>query len=560
MSDFLVLFKHEFKLQFPFSFKKVKGRKFDVLGSLLSLLISLLIIVVFVFLISSVVENYLAVKINKVEDPIARATELLNVFYAVIILAMGFLGVEKMRKSLTQKKHKELFLRLPVKQQTIFLSKLAVLLLWNYLVAFFLVIPVNFIFFLALDISYLFWLNTALVWLLLPIVPFLISSLLIIPYIKIIDFIKDKYVIIFVLLSVLLISAFLLYSVLLNVVQELLETGLIRFIFNEEFTNTLQSFLLYTYPANSLTNIALGQNMLESILIVLAVSAVAAGVIYYVTKNLYYITLYKNDSRRQNGKKKEKYLQLNPIVSLVKKEFISVFRDSKNVFAYFAIATAMPAMVYCCYTLFESLITNTLGLEVNFSLALLVILIFSVLTNTFCATNITRDGLAALKTKLLPIKAKYLLLAKVLFCSIVSSLAVIVSSIILICATSLGVFDGILCILFGVIFSITQIFVATRLDLNHAKVSLSPVEVESASSKTIAKVVFIGLILALVMGILSMVISIFASVPGNDFVQKLNLKNIYAYVLPAVICLGYFVFGFIYYNRKIENSFANLVM
>ena len=174
MSDFLVLFKHEFKLQFPFSFKKVKGRKFDVLGSLLSLLISLLIIVVFVFLISSVVENYLAVKINKVEDPIARATELLNVFYAVIILAMGFLGVEKMRKSLTQKKHKELFLRLPVKQQTIFLSKLAVLLLWNYLVAFFLIIPVNFIFFLALDISYLFWLYTVLVWLLLPIVPFLI--------------------------------------------------------------------------------------------------------------------------------------------------------------------------------------------------------------------------------------------------------------------------------------------------------------------------------------------------------------------------------------------------
>ena len=89
MSDFLTLFKYEFKLQFPFGFKK--GKKTDFVGNILSLLISLLIIVVFVFLISSVVNNYIAVKINKVEDPIARSMELLNVSMKLLLLYLMLL-------------------------------------------------------------------------------------------------------------------------------------------------------------------------------------------------------------------------------------------------------------------------------------------------------------------------------------------------------------------------------------------------------------------------------------------------------------------------------------
>ena len=55
-----------------------------------------------------------------------------------------------------------------------------------------------------------------------------------------------------------------------------------------------------------------------------------------------------------------------PLVSLMKKEFICIFREPKHLFAYFSIAASMPLMVYCCYTLFESLIYNMIGLEINF--------------------------------------------------------------------------------------------------------------------------------------------------------------------------------------------------
>ncbi|MBE7077565.1 MAG: hypothetical protein E7377_02535 [Clostridiales bacterium] len=556
MSSFSTLCKYEFKKQFPFKLKK--GRV-DILGNLLSILITLLIVAVVITLLSAIAVNYVAIKLNKVRDPLARANELLNLFYAVIIVAMSFMCVETMRKTLTQKKDREMFLRLPVKPQTIFLSKLAMLMLGNYIIGFFLIVPVNVIIFMALKPAATFWLTTFLVWVLLPIIPFFIATVLLVPYIKFIDFVSNKYIVLFVLVSLILIGAFILYSGLLTVVQSLLETGSIKFLFNEDFINFLQSLLTWTYPANMFASIALGQNLLKAILIVIGCVAVSIAVIYAITKTLFYVTLYKNDNRLKTGRKKDGYKRLSPVLSLIKKEFISVFREPKHMFSYFAIATAMPIMVYCCYTLFESLISNSLGLSANFALALLIVLVFSILTNTFCATNISRDGLAALKSKVFPIKPSRLLLSKVLFCAIVSTLSVIVSVVMLVAATSLLIFEGLLCCVIGVLFSFSQIFLATRMDLNHAKVSASPIEVEKISNRTVSKVVFLGLVLAILLGIMAMFISIFATASGIGFIQKLNLKSWYTYLFPAIGSVLYLSFALFYYTYKIDKSFERLI-
>ena len=241
MSDFWTLFKYEFKLEFPF--KHSKGKK-DIVGHIFSFIISLFVILAFVFLISSIVNKYLTVKINKISAPFERAHELLNVIYLIIVVIMSFLGVEKMRSALTQRTHKEIFLRLPVKQNTIFISKFSVLLIWFAALSFLFVIPVNVIFFINLGAEPMFWLRTLLVSTLLPIFPFVISCILIVPYIKIVDFIKNRYVVLFVVLSALLIGAFLIYSEILIFIQELLETGTIKFLFNAEFINSVQFLLI----------------------------------------------------------------------------------------------------------------------------------------------------------------------------------------------------------------------------------------------------------------------------------------------------------------------------
>ena len=557
MSDFLTLFKYEFKLQFPF---KRKGQKVDIVGGLSSLLISALIIGVVILLVSTIANNYVLVEINKVPDPTGRALELMNVFYAAIILVMSAVGVEKMRKSLTEKKNKEIFLRLPVKPQTIFLSKISVLLLMDYVLAILLVVPTNVIFRIALKPDYMYWIQTAGIILVFPIIPLFISSLLIIPYIKVINFLKDKYAVIFGVFTLALVGAFLLYTMFLGVVQKLLETGNIRFLFNSNFTNVLQTLLKFTYPANSLASIVLGVDLLKSVLVVVAVLVLAVMAIYFITNRLFYITLYKNEERNFKAKVIETYKEKNPLVSLMKREFIEVFREPKNLFSYFAISLAMPIMVYCCYSLFDSLIYNTIGLKIEFALALLIVLIFSVLTNTFCSTNISRDGVAFLKIKSLPVKASKVLSAKVIFCSIVSSIAVILSVVLLLFLTNVKPVDGIVCILLGLVFSTAQILIATRMDLNHAKLSLSSIEIEKESSKTIAKVVFMGLIVSLIVGLLSIVISVFTMGDTTETIKNFKLIPAYAYLFPAIICLIYAGASFAYYIVNLERKYTNFVL
>ena len=570
MKQFLILFKHEFRMQFP----EKKKERIDIIGTALSFLITMLIIGVFVYLLSTIAQNYVTIKLFDdrlgiiTSNPTARTVELLNVIYTVIIVALSAMMLEKMRSTLARQQDKVLFLRMPLKQQTIFLSKLATLLISNYITAFVLIIPINAIFYFSLKPDIIFWLYTAIIWILLPMVSFLIASVLLVPYIKIVEFVSNKYLIMFVLFTAALVGAFLIYAEVLEIVQNLLETGSIKFLFNSEFISTLQLLIDITYPANCFAYIAVGKFLDIALGITISLAVIAVFVVYFVSKKLYYITLYKNETQKKVRNKMKAIFRTTKFAALIRKEFISVFREPQNLFSYFAIATAMPVMVYSCYTLFESLIKNALGFNVSFALALIVILIFSILTNTFCATNVSRDGELALKVKMFPVRASKLLFAKVFFCSIVSSLSVIGSSALLYFAKIYFNAEGQIRVepkdlaiitAVGVVFSLSHIFVATRLDLNHAKVMASPQEIEEESNKTIAKTVFIGLILALVAGASSLLVTVFANTGLIEQYLGVSLSQEFAYYLPVAIVGAYFLFSLVYYFFLIERKYRRLV-
>ena len=557
-------------MQFP----EKKKERIDIIGTALSFLITMLILGVFVYLLSTIAQNYVTIKLFDdrlgiiTSNPTARTVELLNVIYTVIIVALSAMMLEKMRSTLARQQDKVLFLRMPLKQQTIFLSKLATLLISNYITAFVLIIPINAIFYFSLKPDMIFWLYTAIIWLLLPMVSFLIASVLLVPYIKIVEFVSNKYLIMFFLFTGALVGAFLVYAEVLEIVQNLLETGSIKFLFNSEFISTLQYLIDVTYPANCFAYIAVGKFLDIALGITISLVVIAVFVVYFVSKRLYYITLYKNETQKKVRNKTKALFRTTKFAALIRKEFISVFREPQNLFSYFAIATAMPVMVYSCYTLFESLIKNALGFNVSFALALIVILIFSILTNTFCATNVSRDGELALKVKMFPVRASKLLFAKVFFCSIVSSLSVIGSSALLYFAKVYFNADGQIRVepkdlaiitAIGVVFSLSHIFVATRLDLNHAKVMASPQEIEEESNKTIAKTVFIGLILALVAGASSLLVTVFANTGFIEQYLGITLSQEYAYYLPVAIVGAYFLFSLVYYFFLIERKYRRLV-
>ncbi len=553
MKEFWILFKYELKMQLPI-FRK-KG-KFDIIGTLMTLLILAFMIFISLIFLSKIMENYLFVEQNKVYAPIERAGEILNVIYLVILTILTMLFLEHTRKVFADDKNKVAFLRLPISQRNIFLSKFCVLLFSAYATCFIFVITINAILSAVLSVGVEFWLATIGVCAFMPLVSLLLVALLIVPYIKIIEALINKYLLLFISFSVLLAVAFILYSGILSIVQTLLTTGSIRFLFNEKFVMVLKEIFNYSYPTNAFVNVLFGNNALVSWLIILLFAVVSFFAMVLVSKKLYNVTLYKMQNEKVTMVKPNKDKKLSPISSLVKKEFICVYRQPKYIFAYFSIAMTMPIMVYSCFTLFETLIFNAIGLRINFALALFVILLFGVLTNSFCSTNISRDGLGLLKMKTLPISASKLFFAKVIFCAIISSLAVIASCLLLIILTTLSFLDGLICMIIGVVFTIAQILVATRLDLNQAKMSSNEMEVHNQSNKTLARVVLIGGVLTVISSVASVFFALFAT--SINIFGNTGLVEACVYLIPSIIGAMYLILAVIYYRTGIIRSFERL--
>ncbi len=555
MRNFRTLFKYERRMLFPGS----RGKRFDLLGAFTSLLFTLAIAGIFGLLVYSIADGYLEVKVNQVIDPMARAYELINAVYTILIVALGIMCLEKMRSTLTRNSDIPIFLRLPVKNGTIFRAKFTALLLWTYVTAFLLIIPVNLIFYFVLGVGDDFLIRTVLVYLLLPMVSFLMATVLILPYMVVIKFLSTRYFLSFVALSGLVVGAFFVYSKILDVLRALFETGSIKFLFNNEFVDILVTAKEYTYPANSLASVQMGVDMQMSLIISVSVAAAALLFTFLITGALYRLVLYRNRDGRKSRKKRSFGFQRKVTASLLRKEFVTVYREPKYLFSYFTIAFAMPFMIYCSYTLFETLVFNALGRGFEFALALIVVLVFTILTNTFCATNITRDGKSALKAKSFPIKASKLLFSKVLFCSIISSLSVIGSVLLLYFHPEIQIemFDALIVAAISLVFSFSQILIATRTDLNCAVVDASPEEVARTSDRTIAKVVSIGLFLAVIIGFLCFFISVFAGI-NPEFIGGLVIKETYAYLIPGAIALVYFLSSIVFYHVNIEKAFSKL--
>lgn len=550
-SNFLTLCEYELKKIFGFEGSKRKKR--DFISSFLNVVITVGIAVAFIFFLSIIADNYAEVKINKVSDPLSRAAEFMNFTNTAIIIVLAFVSLERMRKVFAKSAESQIFLRLPVTPTELFMSKMLIIVAETYVVALVLMVPNCFVISRMIETRPMFWLYSAIIFLVLPIIPIFISAALVMPYMKLVDFLMHKYLLLFTVVTAALVGAFILYSRLLLVVQNLLETGSVRFLFNEQFIGFMQTLRKFAYPANILTDINLGISVNIPIGIILAVAAVLIVAVFLIVKTMFYSTLYKDDKRRQGNSEGASFSRSGVGAALIRKEFINVSRTPEHMFSYFAIAAAMPIMVYSCYTLFYSLIEHTLGLRVDFSLALLIVLVFGVLTNTFCATNVSRDGLSALSTKIYPVSPAKIMGAKVIFCMIVSSLSVILSAALLVILTPLGLINGVAVAVFGILFSVSQILIATRLDLNHAHVSSGPLETERTAEKTTTKVVFIGLVFAMIVGVSSLVVTLFLGTGGG--VLSLDMS----YVIPFAITVAYLILAVAYYSSNIERSFNNLV-
>ena len=127
---------------------------------------------------------------------------------------------------------------------------------------------------------------------------------------------------------------------------------------------------------------------------------------------------------------------------------------------------------------------------------------FNLLTNTFCATNISRDGRMFQVLKTLPIGHREIILSKVLFSALVSFASIFFTVLVMIVAGYITVFEGLIIFITTALLSLSVIFFATRKDLNRPRFPTGRNQEIKEETGTVSLIVFMGLLSSLVIGAL----------------------------------------------------------
>lgn len=530
--------------------KKDKSR-IDWLGALLTLVLTAGLIAICVIVLSRLVQQYSAIRLNGVTDPSARQFELSTLIYAAIILIGVISGTREINFALYEGDDRNILITLPVKASDIFYSKLIAVYAKQVAVTAITVLPVNLTLAAVTGQSAYYVIMTLLACPVLPIITLAFASVLAIPYYFIKKFMGSKYALSLLLVTAITGLVFWFYSSILSFVKTLLTTGEIRFFFNENTMNGIIRAANGLYPANLFARILLRVEVGKSIGVLIAFIVGAGALGYLVIALTYNKTMQLRTAQarpvlRARGATKAK----SPFSALLLKEFSLIFRTPSYAFQYFSVAAIMPLMVYFCMGIGSDLLTTLVMTENNFQLALFLILIFGSLTNTFCATNISREGPAFYTLKTMPVRFSTVIGAKIFFCSLVSLISTLISVIVVGALGYVNAGEAIFILFVAATLAEAQICFATRKDLNRPSFSSDEDCEVRESNGTISQIVVLGLLTAAVLGGVSLFLSVYNGYykgQNADMQTMLFSGLVSAALLAASIC-----YLFVGLRKKVE--------
>ncbi len=475
---------------------------FDVFGFLLRWFLIAVFLAVFIVFFGRFTVTYLSVKTGGVTVERTRLYELLAMTYTVILLFLVIGGISQINRRLFDADDIKLLMGMPVGAKTVFVAKLVSIYLGQLVISVACVLAVNVTVAIHTTQPWYFYLVTALFCFILPLISLAISALVAMPYHALKQFLKDKFVLYFILITLATGLLFYLYSIVLGAVRDMLLGDSLKFFFNEQVMNFLQTLTKFLYPAVWLADLLLGQNLLVAGLGLAGVLAVCLTVALLVIRRLMVWVMQARIAGDVHfiHKKSEIKAAKRPFLALMRKDFLHVFRTPAYTFSYFSVAVMMPLMVYFCMTIGSSIVVKLIGMNCDLEIAIFLTLLFGALTNVFCSTNISREGEMFYSVKAFPVDYKQVFFSKVLLCMLVTALSQLISAVLLAAMGYIIWWQAAFLFVGGLLCSFAQICFATRYDFNHAKFSTEEDGEIKESGNTASTIIVLGMLLAFLTG------------------------------------------------------------
>ena len=533
------------------SYFKRNRRNIDVVGMLLSVVLTVLVLGVIAVVFKQFIEKYSTIRINNVLDVQARLYEIMTIVYEIALLISVFGATSALTRAIFESDDRNVLIVLPIKPQAIFFAKMVSVYFSQALLSVCITLPLVIVFAEVTGQDIMFIVISTVASLLIPFISLGLASILCLPFYFVKRFFQSKYVLFLLSITALMAALFVGYAQILNFFENLLVTGDIKFFFSQEIMEFIINLTDKLVPANFLARLVFGIEPLKNGLILLGVIVVLGligfGVEYLLYNAAVKIRVQNNDGIVFHAKKLSRPRSVTR--GLIAKEMGAILFTPDYAFQYISVAAILPIMVYFCMGLGESLLSQLLHVEMNFELALLLTVLFGSLTNTFCAINISREGRSFYMQKTLPIKHSKYIGVKIGLNLVVTILSVGVSTLVITLLGFLTYVEAIFVFGVGVVLGFAQICFATRKDLNKPYFPTEEDNTVKEGNGNVSTIIVLGMIISLIIGGIPLVYGVLNMLKGGGME---SFTYLFAGGLAVLVLIASLLYTFIGLRAKFE--------
>lgn len=493
--------------------------------------------------------------------------EALVLLVTAVFIFMLFTGISNTIKVLYYKGDNEILMRYPVSGAEVFISKTLFLFLSQFIVTTVVMAPFLVAYASVSGLGAAFYVKIPVPILLMVFINFFLSNILAIPIMHLTNRIRNKFILIIIGLAILVTAGFALYMLLFNSMVTYMNDTAFS-VFSDDMVAIIETVAKWLIPAKYFADVMVGKELYIAYPALIGMLGLTLIGMIFIIYFLYAKTLLNNVEVEGSAFKHVTKNRRRPIfVTLLRKEFLQVFRSVNYSFQYFVLACAMPVMIYFCNEITGRLGENQIGEQIALGMTMLVMLIFTTVITSFAATSTSREGDNFYHTKVAPVSIQKQLFAKFTMFFLVSVAANAVCAVVLYFTKQVNLTDAIWLFVMVELAAIAETLIAMRMDIAHPYFNLSGEGevVNNNASTTLA--VAMGFAVAVVIGIICMFLGYLGNtgfsieIPYaimNQPIGKIEFTTAYMYyAVTALVCV-FFVAAVLRYSIGLKKAYNKI--
>ncbi|MFA7075907.1 MAG: hypothetical protein WC152_04470 [Candidatus Izemoplasmatales bacterium] len=363
---------------------------------------------VVVSLLLHVLKNILYIPVN----------EFLMIF--ILILTQGLsiaVSIIGLVSDLYNSKDNQILFSLAAKNDEIFISKLLVYYVNEFIRNLFLLVPIFVGFGIISNLGILYFLSLIFILVFLPIISVGISAFISMPLTSLINYIKRHNLLSAILTFIFVITLFYLTYAIVSQIPTPIRIVQLYNRFTLALTLAIQKIAQFGTIYTIIGKMLFGFSYLLNLLI-LVVTVVALIVInYFVSKPVYFkLMSFSQENTINKSIVKSKPLESkNLFITFLKKEFTIARRSLNELLSNYALLLTLPFFMYILNYIYMGMNRSTFGNSVVLILNVIITLLIVTGSNTASATAITTEGYEFVLLKTAPYNTSKMAWAKIAF-------------------------------------------------------------------------------------------------------------------------------------------------